>query len=171
MNEKKQEILKEIKKEIHDRMKDEEVNKVLTGIYGRIISNLARRLIKLEGYSVVNTLIKREMREIGRHDAEVIAQAFGLKNTPEDMSKTLKIAATIIGYNLDVEDGETIVKGCPFANMAIETREPTLCNICTEYVNGMTEGILGEEYEMMASHDITHDVPHCFFRLRKKGSR
>jgi predicted ArsR family transcriptional regulator len=165
----KEKILKEIKDEIHAKMEDEERNKILTGIYGRIISTLAKRLIQFEGYSVVNTLIKREMREIGRHDAAVIAEAFGLKKTPEDMSKALKISATLIGYNLDIEAGETIVKACPFANMAKEMKEPTLCNICTEYVNGVTEGMLGSNFEMIASHDITHDTPHCFFRLKKKS--
>lgn len=167
-NNKKAELLKEIKREIDEKMKDTEKNKILTGIYSGMISSLLRRLIKFEGYSVANTILKREMREQGIHDAKMIAKVFGLKNTKEDSSKALKIAAFLIGYNLDVEGDETVVRSCPFARMAIETKERTVCSVCTDYINGLVEGILGEDYEMEAVHDITMDEPKCYFQLRKK---
>lgn len=167
MNE-KEILLEQIREDVQEKFPPERRNEILTGIYGRIISALAQRLIKFEGYSVVNTILKREIRELAKRDARLIAEVFGLKNTPEDLSKVLKIAATIIGYNLKVEDDETIVMGCPFAKIAKDMREPTLCNICAEYVNGVTEAILGEGFEMKSTHDITQEIPYCYFKLRKK---
>lgn len=166
--EKKAEVLKEIKNEINEKMEDVEKNKILSGIYSGMISSLLRRLIKLEGYGVTNTILVREMREQGIHDAKMIAKIFNLGNTKEDASKTLKIAAVLIGYNLEVEGDETVVRSCPFARMAIETKERTLCSVCTDYVNGLIEGILGEDYYMEATHDITKEEPICYFQLRKK---
>ncbi len=170
MNEydRKAELLKEINREINEKMKDLEKSKILTGIYSGMITSLLRRLIKLEGYGVTNTILRREMREQGIHDAKMIVKIFNLKNTEEDASKALKIAAFLIGYNLNVEGEETVVQSCPFAKMAIETKERTICSVCTDYVNGLIEGVLGEDYYMEATHDITKDEPKCFFQLRKR---
>lgn len=167
MNDREQN-LNEIKKEVHSKMKEEEINQVLTGIYSRIISTLAHRLVKFEGYSVVGTILKREIRVLAKRDAETIMKIFGLEKSEENLSKVLKIAATIIGYNLKVEGEETVVLGCPFGKMAKEMNDPLLCNICTEYVNGVTEAVLGDGYEMVGTHDLKMDSPNCYYKLRKK---
>lgn len=164
----REKLLEEIRKEIREHMKYEERNKILTGIYSGMISSLLRRLIKFEGYSAANTILKREMRDMGLHDSKMIKGIFKLGDSKEDASKVMKIAAMLIGYNLDVEGEETIVKSCPFARMAIETRERTICSVCTDYVNGLVEGVLGEDYYMEAVHDITTEQPKCFFKLKKK---
>lgn len=163
----KAKMLKEIKNEINDKMKDEEQNKILTGIYGSMISSLLKRLIKLEGPTVASTILKREMREQGLHDSAMIKKTFGLNNTPQDASKALKIAAFLIGYNLDVEGDETVVRACPFARMAIEHKEKAVCNVCTDYVNGLVEGVMGPDFQMEATHDTDREEPKCFFKLKR----
>ena len=164
----RKELLEKVKKEIETNMSEDEKNEIVSGIYSGMITGLLKRLIKFEGYSVANTILKREMREQGIHDAKMIKKLFKLGDTKEDASKVLKIATLLIGYNLDVRENETVIKNCPFAKVAIEANNRTFCSVCSDYINGLSEGVLGDDYYMEGTHDITKDEPVCYFELRKK---
>jgi predicted ArsR family transcriptional regulator len=163
----KLEILHELQKKIEEMPKVERT-KILGGMFTRIISVLTRRLIKLEGYSVTSTILERELRELGQRDAQLISNIFGIKSKdPENTSKVLKIAALILGYNLDVEGKETVVRECPFAILAKEMNEPQLCNICSNYCQGIVDEMLGKNFIIEGFHDIQSESPKCYYVLKK----
>lgn len=165
----KTKLLEYLKKKIEE-MPDFERTKIFGGIFTRIISTLAKRLIKHEGYAATNTILKRELNEIGRKDAKLISGIFGIKDRgPENSSQILKIAALILGFRLDVKDGETIVKECPFAVLAKEMKEPMLCSICSDYCQGITNEIVGENAQIEGRHDIEKEKPECYFKLKMRN--
>jgi hypothetical protein len=164
----KKELLAKLEKEVRE-IPEIDRNKFFGRVFTSIISTLSKRLIKYEGYSVTNTILQREITEIGRRDARDIIRIFGLKEkTPYNVSQALKIAALLLGYRLEVEDNETVVKECPFAMMAKEHKEPLITQICTWYCNGIAQEILGGEYVWEGVHDISKEVPICFFKRFKK---
>ncbi len=164
----KVELLDYLKKKIED-MPETQRTKIFGGIFTRIISVLAARLIKYEGYSITNTILKRELNEIGKRDAKVLAEIFGIKGKgPENSSQILKIAALILGFKLDVEKGETVVRECPFAMLAKEMKEPMLCNICSDYCQGITNEIIGDNAKIEGTHNIEMEKPECYFRMKMR---
>jgi hypothetical protein len=168
MNKDKELLLKELEKRI-EKIPDREKYKFLSKFFVGIISNLAKRLIKYEGYPATRTIIQREITEIGRRDAIEIMKKFKIKKkSPENVSKILKIAALLLGYKLEVIDGETYVKECPFAVLAKETGEPLITQICSWYCNGIAEEVLGKEFEWKGFHDIEKEIPECFFKAIKR---
>lgn len=163
----KAELLDYLKKKIEE-MSEHQRTKIFGGIFTRIISTLATRLIKHEGYSVTNTILKRELNEIGKRDAKVLSEIFGIKGKgSENSSQILKLAAMILGFKLDVKEGETVVKECPFAVLAKEMKEPMLCNICTDYCQGITNEIVGEDVKIEGTHHYEKESPECYFKLKK----
>ena len=163
----KSEVLEGLRKKIEGLPKTERT-KILGGIFTRIISTLTQRLIKYEGYAVTDTILKRELAEIGKHDAHLISDILGIKTkTPEDSSKVLKVAALILGFDLDVEGNETIVRECPFAVLAKENNEPRLCSLCQDYCQGVIDGVLGRGQVLDGVHDFKSTPAKCFYKLKK----
>ncbi|MEM5801931.1 MAG: hypothetical protein QXQ18_00900 [Candidatus Aenigmatarchaeota archaeon] len=164
----KLELLRQLQQEIK-KLPEKDRNRFFGKFFVSIISALTKRLIKYEGYSATHTILQREINAIGRRDAKEIVKVFGINDkTPESVSKVLKIAALLLGYELDVENGETIVKECPFAVMARETKEPRIAEICSWYCNGIAEEILGPSYLWKGYHDYQKDIPKCYFKAVKR---
>lgn len=162
------ELLKNLEKEVKGIPENERL-KLFSRLYVSIITSLIKRLVRYEGYSVTNTILKREINNIGHKNAKEIIELFGLSEKSKDsVSKILKIAALILGFQLEVREGETYVKNCPFAAIAKEENEPVICEICSTYCSGVAEEVLGPQYNLQGFHDITKDVPECFFKLAKK---
>lgn len=167
MSEDRSKILEELKKKLEEMPKPERT-KILGGIFTRIISTLTKRLIQHEGYAVTDTILKRELEEIGKHDAQLISNIFGLKTeSPEDTSRALKVAALILGYDLKVEGDETVVNDCPFAVLAKENNEPRLCNICQDYCQGVVDGMLGKGQIIEGTHDFKSTPTKCYYKMKK----
>ncbi len=164
----KKEILEKLSEEVKE-IPERDKSKFFGRFFVSIISALSQRLIRYEGYSVTRKILEREITEVGKRDAKDIMKIFSLQErTPDNVSKSLKIAALILGFKLEVLDGETVVKECPFAMMAKSVNEPLIAEICSWYCSGIATEILGEDYKWLGTHDITKDVPICFFKHIKR---
>ncbi|MCS7105831.1 MAG: hypothetical protein NZ942_00740, partial [Candidatus Aenigmarchaeota archaeon] len=85
-----EEIEKEFKKNVVEKTRIENIAKMSS----RMVSVIAKHLIKNTGYAAATTILQREFREIGKNDAKKIAKMFRLEyNNHKDASKALKIAA------------------------------------------------------------------------------
>ncbi|MDI6798784.1 MAG: methanogen output domain 1-containing protein [Candidatus Aenigmarchaeota archaeon] len=161
--------LEAIKKEFDEKITEEMRTEAMARISSRMISTIARHLIKDAGYSVATTILQREFRNLGRNDAKEFIDTFELKkNDYKDASKALKIAALFLGLKLDAIENETIVRDCPQGAEAIKFREPILCNACSEYTNGILQEMLGEGYVLERTKWIFKGDSYCMFKIRKK---
>lgn len=161
-------LLKELERRVKE-LPEKERNKFFGRLFTSIISALSKRLIMYEGYSVTKKIIEREVFEIGRRDARELIKKFNIrKKNAKNVSILLKIAALLLGYELEVRGNETYVKGCPFAIMAKELNEPLITEICSWYVNGIVKEIIGDKYQWVGYHNINKDIPECFFKRIKK---
>jgi|YelNatPaOPRAMG01_1025707.scaffolds.fasta_scaffold03472_13 predicted hydrocarbon binding protein len=167
--EKKIKELKKIEGEIYKRFEEKERMKMLGNITSRIICTIAKHLIKDVGYSATKRIIERELREIGKNDAEKIIQLLGIEEkTPENASKALKIAALILGLSLDIADNHTIIKECPYGAEVLKFRDPFFCVICNEYCKGIVEKIAGENYTLIQISSLTKGDKFCSFDVKKR---
>lgn len=168
INERKLEELKRLEEKVK-KLSEKERTKFFGKFFVGVISALMKRLIRYEGYSVTKSILKREVTEIGKRDAKNIMKIFGIKEkNPENVSRSLKLAALVLGFKLEVIGDETYVKECPFAVMAKETNEPLLTEICDWYCNGMVREIVGEEYFWEGFHNINKEVPECYYKAVKR---
>jgi predicted hydrocarbon binding protein len=171
VEERKLKELKEIEEMVKSKMSERERIWTLGKISSVIICKLAKHLIKNIGYSSVATIIQRELREIGKKDAKKIIDLFGfeIKNV-SDASKVLKIAALLLGMNLDVKGNETIITECPYGESVKEFPfdQPFYCNVCREYCKGLIEGTLGDGFVFIQSSSISKGDSFCAFRIVKK---
>ncbi|MGC8811967.1 MAG: methanogen output domain 1-containing protein [Candidatus Aenigmatarchaeota archaeon] len=167
--EKKIEELKEIEDEIYKRLEEKERMKMLGNITSKIICTMAKYLIKDTGYSATKRIIERELREIGKNDAERITELIGIKEkTPENASKALKIAALILGLTLDVMNNNTVIKECPYGSEVLKFKDPFFCVICNEYCRGIVEKIAGENYMFVQTSSLTKGDEFCSFEVKKR---
>ena len=161
--------LKGIENEFEKRVTEKMRSEVMTKMSSRMISILARRLIKDSGYSVATTILQREFRAMGKSNAREFIDIFKLeKNSYRDASKALKVAALFLGLKLDTIENETIIKDCPQGNEAIKFKEPLLCNVCLEYNRGILEEMLGEDVTLERTKWIFNGDGCCMFKPRKK---
>lgn len=165
----KKDLLENLRWEIGQKFSAEQRLAEMGKIVGSLLSTVTARLIKDTGYSVVSTVLKREIHKIAKQNAEDIMKLFDLKETsPENTSKLLKLVALILGLKLDVVGEETVVRRCPQADMAKELKEPFLCNICHEYAKGMVEGTLGENFDFEILKSMGDGDEYCAFKTKEK---
>lgn len=169
MTNKKMKELREIEREFEEKISERKRKDVMAKVSSRIISIIAKHLIKDSGYSVATTILQRELRRMGREDAKNITELFNLKkNDFKDASKALKIAAMFLGLRLDVVEDETVVRECPHGLEAIKLREPLLCNICLEYNKGILEEMLGDGFSIDRTKWIFKGDEYCWFHVKKR---
>jgi hypothetical protein len=169
LNESKEEELEELKtraKEVPER----ERNEFLIKSFVKAIMLFTKRLVKYEGYSRVKKILEREIIEMGRRDARKGMELLNLKDvrSKEDVSKVMKFIALVLGFQLEVRDGETYIKNCPFAVISRDANEPLLTEICSWYCKGIAQELIGEEYEWFGFHNFMKDPTECYFTHSKK---
>jgi len=168
MKKSKVKTLQELK-EIIKKLSEEKRNEFYGRIYTRIIGVLAKRLIKYEGYSSTKKILEREIKQIGRTDAQKARKILKIKKIDEEaISKILKFLALNLGFNLEIKNDETYIKNCPFAIAAREMNEPLIAEICSWYCEGVAEELGGDKYEWKGFHDFMRDPTICYFTHRKK---
>jgi len=171
MKNRKFEELKNLEKLIIQKMDKKERIWMLGKVSSNIVCRLAKHLIKNIGYTPVITIIQRELRETGMKDAKKIMELFELEvGSLENASKVLKIAAVILGMNLDVKGKETIITECPYGDSVKEFpyNQPFYCNICREYCRGLVEGVIGDGFIFNQTSSISEGDKFCAFKIRKR---
>ncbi|MEM5883155.1 MAG: hypothetical protein QXQ77_02860 [Candidatus Aenigmatarchaeota archaeon] len=159
--------IEKIKKELEEKLPVEERIKFLSYASGNIITILAKYLIKTTGYTTVSKVLLREIRELGKNDAEKIAKIFEIKEkTPENVSKILKIIALCLGLTLKEENGTYII-ACPYGECVKKFKEPFICKICSEYNQGVIEQILGPKFVIKRDKYLLYDGV-CNFQIEEK---
>lgn len=114
---------------------------------GKIISVLGKHLIKMQGYSILSTVLKREIREIGKGDAKLLKRALNIKVVgTDDIKLVVNAAALLLGIKLEVKDGRVVATKCPFREALDEFGEPFMCNACVEYNKGVIEELTNEKF-------------------------
>ncbi len=165
---KKLEELQSIESLIREKIPEKERATMMGRVMSRMMSSITKHVIKYSGHSIATKIMARELREIGKTDAKTIKEIFDLDNSPESVSKVLKIAAMILGLELDVVEDETVIKNCPQGNEALELKQPLLCNFCLEYNNGIVEEMLGKDFYMERINWIFKGNNYCAFKLKKR---
>jgi hypothetical protein len=160
--------LEEIKKLLQKKLSEEEKIKLLGHTAGSIICILAKHLINSSGYGVISTILMREVKNLGKKDAEKIMKIFDIKrNDKESASTILKILAYNLGLELKRESGETIVTKCPYGESVRETGVPFICSICVEYNKGVVEAVLGPDFTIEKTKYLLTDNM-CSFNIKRK---
>lgn len=164
----KKEVLSELEKTVTKIPKKEKINFSHEFFVG-IISALAKRLVKYEGYSRVKRILEREIKKLGRKDATRARKLLKIKKiSEENISKIMKFIALVLGFKLEVRGNETYVKNCPFAVMARRFKEPLIAEICSWYCEGIAEELAGEKYEWKGFHNFMKNPTECYFIHRKR---
>lgn len=165
----KLEELTNLERMLKEKMTEDERMKMNGLMVSKILGAISKRLIKTVGYDVTSTILQRELREIGKINAKELMGIFGFKEkTPENASKILKIATLILGFKLDVADGETVIKECSFGTESLQLKEPFLCNVCLEYCRGVIEEMLGGQFTLERTKSLVSGDPYCMFKIKKR---
>ncbi|MEM5834513.1 MAG: hypothetical protein QXQ69_01530 [Candidatus Aenigmatarchaeota archaeon] len=161
--------LKDIEERVYKNFNERERMKMLGNIAGRIICTMAKHLVKDTGYSVTKKIIERELREIGRNDAEIMIKLLNTQEkNAETASKALKIAALILGLKLGIVNNHTVIVECPYGAEVMRVKDPFLCAICHEYCKGIVEKIAGENYTLVQNSSLTKGDEFCSFDVKKR---
>ena len=154
---------------VKKKISEDERKRMRGRIFAQMICSLAKNLVRDAGYKVATTIIKREIRKVGRNDANHLMELLGLKEkTVENASRILKVAAMILGLRLDAVGSETIIRECPQGMEAIKLNEPLMCNVCLEYCNGIIESVVGIDYKIERTKCIVNGDEYCMFRIVKR---
>jgi len=137
---------------------------------GVVIATLGKYLIKSYGYSVTDTVLKRELKELGKKDAKKLKEIFGLEEMAEEEIKSIiNIAAIILGLKLGLIDKQKVgVIQCPFYDALKEYREPFMCNACIEYNKGLVEELVGNNFSIKRVKWLFDGDESCVFNIAKK---
>jgi len=171
MENKKLEEMTKLEEMVRQKMNEKERIWMLGKVSSNIVCRLAKQLIKNIGYTQVVTIIQRELRECGAKDAKKIMELFELEpGSPENASKVLKIAAIILGMNLNVKGKETVITECPYGDSVKEFpyNQPFYCNICREYCRGLIEGVIGDEFTFVQTSSLSEGNEFCAFETKKR---
>jgi predicted hydrocarbon binding protein len=159
----------ELEQLIKSKLSSTEQTTLISYTSGSIICALAKYLIKATGYGVASTVLSRELRTIGKRDAEKIMKIFGIdKKTPENASKVLKILAFMLGLKYEIKEGRSYIKDCPYGACVKEFDEPFICNVCLEYNKGIVECILDQGFTLVRSKWRIGGDDFCKFDIRKR---
>jgi predicted hydrocarbon binding protein len=130
---------------INEKLPSRKRQRLASQILATIVHILGKHLKRTHGYSVLLTVLKREMRELGRKNAILLKELFGVKEATEESIKSiLNIAAMILGLELGlINEREVAAIKCPFYETLREFNDPFLCNACLAYNNGIVEELTG----------------------------
>jgi predicted ArsR family transcriptional regulator len=160
----------EYKKMIEEKIKSDKRINFFGHTAGSIICALAKNLIKSDGYGVASTVLTREIRKLGKSDAERIMEIFDIKErTPENASKIMKIAAVMIGLKFEKKGVDTLITECAYGDCVKEYYEPFICRVCLEYNKGIIHGVLGENFTLDQPKWLINGDEGCSFKLRKRS--
>ncbi len=160
--------LEKIKKDLEEKLSVEERINLLKYTSGNIITILSKYLIQTSGYATMTKILLREIKELGKKDAEKIMEVFGIKEkTPENASKVLKILAICLGLELKEENGETHIVKCPYGDCVKKFKEPFICRICSEYNQGVIEEVIGSRFVLKRNKYLLEDG-FCDFQIEKR---
>lgn len=139
-------------------------------ILGTIIHILGKHLVRVHGYSILSTVLEREMRELGRKSAKMLKDLFGINEVTEESVKTiLNAAAIILGLKLGLRDGKKVVaEKCPFYETLKKFNEPFMCNACMEYNNGIVEELMGDKFKVERKKWLFNGDGCCVYGVVKK---
>jgi predicted hydrocarbon binding protein len=155
----------ELEKLINKKLPETKKRSMVSRTLGNIISVLGKVFIRTQGYSTMKTILEREVRELGKKDAQELKKIFEFKEaTKENVKKALNIAAIILGFKLDLLDGKVVAVKCPFHEALKEYEEPFMCNICVEYNIGMTEGLTQGKYTLKRLKWLFDGDEYCRFK-------
>ena len=137
---------------------------------GTVIASLGKHLIKTYGYSVTDTVLKRELRELGKKDAVKLKKILGLEQTTEGNVKSIiNIAAIILGLKLGLIDKQKVgVVKCPFYDSLKEYKQPFMCNACIEYNKGLVKELIGNEFSVKRVKWLFDGNESCVFDVTKR---
>jgi len=160
--------LGEVKKLVKKELGPDKRIRLLGYTAGNIICILAKHVIKSSGYGVTSTILMRELRNLGKTDAEKIMKIFKIKKrTPENASKILRIIAYAIGLELKIKKDQSVVIKCPYGDCVKKYKDPFICNVCLEYNKGVIEAVLGSQFTIDKSKYMLTDGA-CSFTVFKK---
>jgi predicted hydrocarbon binding protein len=136
---------------------------------GRIISILGKHLIKMQGYSILSTVLRREIREIGKRDAKFLKEVLNIDTSEtNDIKLIINAAALLFGIKLKVENERVIAVKCPFHEALSEFKEPFMCNACVEYNKGITEELTNDNFTVERTKWLFEDG-YCVFQPVRKS--
>jgi len=167
--------LDELERLVNEKFPWEKRHRMAMLTMGRIVGVVSKNFIKTHGYSVATTVMKREIRKLGREDAKMITDAIGIdKVSEENIKSILNIAGIILGLKLELTNGrEVVVKDCPFFESVKELNEPFICNLCTEYNNGILEGLVRElgrrKFVLNPAKKLSRGDEYCVYKVLKRG--
>jgi predicted ArsR family transcriptional regulator len=162
--------LNKIEALLNEKLPHKERQEFASQILGTIIHILGKYLIRIHGYSTLSTVLKREMRELGKKNARMLKNLFGINETTEENVKTiLNIAAIILGLKLGLRDGKKVVAvNCPFYETLKKFNEPFMCNACMEYNNGIVEELIGDKFEVKREKWLFNKDGCCVYGIVRK---
>jgi len=129
---------------------------------GNIVYVLAKHLTKIAGYSVASTILIREIRDIGRKDAEKLKKLLEIKEKNLiGARQLLRTAGILLGLELRPQGEHSIVVDCPFAH--VKQLQPLICKICVEYNKGILEGFAGPLFKLVEIKKLTSGDGYCEF--------
>ena len=134
----------------------------------KIISILSDHLIMSQGYGVVATILKREILEMGKGNARELKKNLEITEINQKNALSyLKIIAEALDYDVNIKDNSIAVKNCPFGIIAKNSKKKIICELCTNYCDGVTEELLGKIYKIKSDHDLDNNNVKCLFKIQK----
>jgi len=136
-----------------------------------IIGILGRHLVRSDGYSVLSTVLKREIRELGKRDCKLLKEVTGLTEpTEENIKSTLNMAAMVLGLKLDlIEEKKVAVVECPFFDTLKNNKNSFMCNACIEYSSGIIDELANGEFRLERTRWLFSGDGSCIFKPVKKA--
>jgi predicted hydrocarbon binding protein len=147
----------------------EKRHQIAINTLGNIICILSKYLIKTHGYDAMLTILRRELRELGKMDARMLMNLLDIaERGPESVKILINVAALILGIELGIKEGRVVAIRCPFAGIIKALNEPFLCNACEEYNSGILEEVMGENFKLEAFKRLTNEDEYCRYRIIKR---
>ena len=143
--------------------------KISSRTLGKIITILGKHLTKIQGYSVFSTVLKREIRETGKSDANFLSKILRIENvTPETIKLVINSAAILLGLKLGIRNGKVVALECPFYEALKEYEEPFMCNACVEYNKGIAEELTNDKFTVKRVKWFFDGDNCCIFKPIRK---
>lgn len=154
--------ISQLEKLLQEKMSTDMKNRMSIEILSSIICILSKHFIKAQGYSVVRTVLHRELKNLGKEDSQKLLKIFGIEiKTKEDVKDVLRLAAMILGYKLGYFDNSIGLADCPYCEIAKKFDEPFILNACLEYSQGILEGLAGNKFKLVESKKKVKGDPYC----------
>ncbi len=142
-----------------------EKEKIVANTLGKIITILGKYMVKMQGYSILSTVLKREIREVGKENAKFLMNFLKIKEPKEeDIKLIMNLAALLLGLKLKVKNGKVVATECPFYKTLKEYKEPFMCNACVEYNKGIAEELTNGKFTIKRVHWLFEGDKYCVFK-------